>query len=142
MNDPKADSASSHSRIGPWISFGLMFVAICVIIVAANAGSTNPVFRVVKSIPYGDKVIHALLFGLLAYLANRALGFRHLQFRWLQIGSLGVLVLALGEELTQGLNPHRSLDALDAAADIGGVAIATWVSAHRMTKEANADSPP
>ena len=37
--------------------------AIMVIIFAANAGSTNAVFRLVKSIPYGDRVIHALLFG-------------------------------------------------------------------------------
>lgn len=104
------------------------------IIVAANLGSTNPVFGLVKSIPYGDKVIHAILFGVLAYLANRALGFRHLRYRWGQVGSLGVLVFALGEELTQGLNPHRTLDVLDGMADVAGIAIATWYSQNAVAR--------
>jgi VanZ family protein len=104
------------------------FFVICWIIALANAGAETGVFALVKAVPFGDKLGHACLFGLLAFLANRALNGWFVWSRWLQVGSLLVLAFALIEELTQHFNPNRTLDVLDALFDVVGVAIATLLT--------------
>lgn len=107
------------------------FCFICWVILKANAGSDSELFAFVRSVPFGDKLGHVVLYGLLALLANRAFGGRFLKTRWVQVGSLVVLTFAIGEELTQHFNPNRTLDAFDAAADVFGIGIATWFSPDR-----------
>ncbi len=106
----------------------LLFIAICGIIYLANSGSDNVVFEAVQATPFGDKLGHAILFGGLAFLANRAFSCRFVRNRWLQVGSLSVTAFALFEELTQHFNPNRTLDGFDAAADLVGIGVATWLS--------------
>lgn len=104
------------------------FCFICWVILKANAGSDSGLFVFVRSVPFGDKLGHVVLYGLLALLANLAFGGRFLKTRWTQVGSLVVLTFAIGEELTQNFNPNRTLDAFDVAADVVGIGIATWFS--------------
>ncbi len=109
------------------------FCFICWVILQANAGSDSGLFVSVRCVPFGDKLGHVVLYGVLALLANLALAGRFLKTRWVQVGSLVVLTFAICEELTQHFNPNRTLDAFDAAADVLGVGIATWFSPVRDT---------
>ena len=94
----------------------VVLVSLYVLFTPDPAGPTGP--------PGADKVVHAVLFLLLASTARRALGSR--------TGVLaGVLVYAVASELVQALLlPHRSGDPLDALADAAGAA-AGWVLARR-----------
>ena len=107
-------------RVGPAVLF---FVFICWAIVQADQGQDNVFFDAVRTLPYGDKLGHALLFGVLAFLINHALHGRSVRVvRWdIQLGALLVLLFALGEELTQLYFPHRTFDLTDLLADVIGV---------------------
>ncbi|MFK7821693.1 MAG: VanZ family protein [Planctomycetaceae bacterium] len=121
----------------------LFFAFICWIIYLANSGDNSLVFRMVRSVPFGDKIGHAVLFGLLAFLANLAFRWRFSRVVWLQVGSLSVLAFAVIEEFSQALNPHRTLDAVDVVADVFGIAVATWFSvSHVHNHTESAESPP
>ncbi len=76
----------------------------------------------------GDKLGHAGLFGTLSLLANLALKRRYLKNKWLQRGSLSVFTFAMIEEASQHFFPNRTLDAMDAAADLVGIALATAIT--------------
>ena len=112
------------------------FLFICVLIYLANTQTQNPVAPLVYAIPYGDKLGHFILYGVLALLVNFATGFTHfrsLRFPslsiYLQLGSIVVLSFALAEELSQAYFPLRTLDAFDALFDVLGVGLFTWISA-------------
>ncbi len=99
------------------------------VIWAANTGFQHPGGMLVRALPYGDKIGHVVLFGLLALLLNLATGCRSVRL-WptsarLLLGSLGVLTFAAVEELSQGFVATRSLDLTDFLADLVGIALAT-----------------
>ena len=52
------------------------FIFISYIIFLADTADYNFAFRVVGHIPYGDKMCHAILYGMMAFLLNYGLGFR------------------------------------------------------------------
>lgn len=112
----------------------LFFAFICGVIYLANAGSDNVIFAAVKTIPFGDKLGHACLFGFLTLLTNRALSWSFAWRTWLQFGSTAVLTFALVEELSQHFNPNRTLDGVDVVADLIGIGTATWISARCAAK--------
>jgi VanZ family protein len=108
----------------------LFFSFICWIIYEADLGANNVFLTFVRTIPFGDKLGHVGLYGLLVALINWAAHCRLVRvqrFR-LQIGTLMVLIFSLSEELTQGGVPTRTLDVTDAVADIIGIAIAAYLS--------------
>ena len=97
------------------------FVVIIYIIFLANTANYNMGFAMVQSIPYGDKLMHALLYGVMAMLLNYGLGYRELG--WFQLGAVVVLGFAIIEECTQYFIPNRSFDLFDIVADIVGVVL-------------------
>jgi VanZ family protein len=107
------------------------FAFLLWIIVAADGGGPNAILAFVRTVPYGDKMGHAFLFGTLAFLTDAALGRRRVRIAGhkLLLGSLLVLGFAWAEELTQAFFPTRSLDITDALADLVGVGLAAWISA-------------
>ncbi len=110
-------------------SYAVVFFGfICWIIFLADSGRESVFFTFVEQLPLGDKLGHAGLFGVLALLANLGFGLRYLKHPAIQLGSLAVLVFALGEELTQYFFPQRTMDLADAAADIFGITVATLIS--------------
>lgn len=111
-----------------------VFAFICWIIYMADTGQDSVFFEFVKMLPYGDKLGHCGLYGMLALLANWACGFRFLKNQWVQMGSLLVLTFALGEELTQHFNIKRTMDVADAAGDLVGIGAATAVSVWLRSK--------
>ena len=120
------------------------FIFISYIIFLADTADYNFAFRLVGHIPYGDKICHALLYGMMAFLLNYGFGFRrvllpqHLQslhrikafssfpFKGAvatapYMGSIVVLIFATLEECRQYYIPSRTFDLWDLGADFVGV---------------------
>jgi len=98
------------------------------IIYSANVGDNNIFFNLVSKIPYGDKVGHFFLFGILTLLLNIALKFKRFKL-WpkLPFGTILVSVFVVLEELSQGFFPNRTLDITDLIADGIGITIFTYI---------------
>ena len=95
------------------------------IIYAADTGLDNVFFVLVDAIPYGDKLGHFFLFGILTLLLNLALRFKHLN--QLPLGSLLVFAFVILEELSQYFFPNRTLDIADIIADVLGILAFTYI---------------
>jgi VanZ family protein len=94
------------------------------VIYLANTGQSSIFFKFVSSIPYGDKLGHFCLFGVLALGANFAFKLKSFRLAKLEIyvGSALVLSFAIIEELSQYYIPNRTFDFADLIADILGIA--------------------
>ena len=98
------------------------------IIYLANTGQRSVFFNLVASIPFGDKLGHFCLFGLLTLgfnfvfkLKSFNLVFFNLASLKVYVGSSVVLLFAVLEELSQYFIPNRTLDATDLLADVVGI---------------------
>jgi VanZ family protein len=82
------------------------------------------------SIPHLDKVLHFALMGLLAWVANIALGHHRLRLGSLRVltGSLVILLIVAAEEASQAWFPARSCDWRDLVADLLGIVCASLLS--------------
>ena len=114
-------------RVGLPLTF---FLFILWIIIVADSADYNYAFFMVGTIPYGDKIAHALLYGVMAMLLNFGLDFKTKQFLGLnlQVGAMIVLLFAGLEELSQYYFPSRTLDIYDFVADFIGVVLASFIS--------------
>lgn len=123
-------SSFFHSfRFWPLVT-ALFFVFIVWIIVVSDAGAPNVFIDGVRIIPYGDKVGHMGLYGLLALLVSLSLKPRQQRYLGLPLGCALVLLFSLVEELTQYFFPAtRTLDVGDGMADFLGIYCAAWVYA-------------
>lgn len=101
----------------------LFFGFILGIIYDADLDRDNVLIRLVHGIPFGDKICHFLLYGVMALLLNYALGFKNvvLMGRTFLLGSVIILTFAIAEEFTQLAFESRTFDLLDMAGDIAGV---------------------
>lgn len=106
------------------------FVFICWIIFTADMGQVNPHLQQVRKLPYGDKVGHFTLFGLLAFFVNLALNNKRVTvFSFpILLGSLLVGVFAILEEFTQIAFATRQFEFADMFCDILGIACFSWLS--------------
>jgi hypothetical protein len=107
------------------------FIFISFIIYLANTADHNFAFRLIGHLPYGDKFMHALLYGVMALFLNFGLNYKH--YTWLgfkvQLGAVIVLGFAIVEEVSQYWLPSRTFDLLDLLADLVGVILfscLTW----------------
>ena len=122
-----------------WLMPLSFFIFISYIIFLADTADHNFAFRLVGHVPYGDKIAHAVLYGVMALLLNYALGFRRVRlpthlfkpFSKIHgalanapyIGSIIVLTFATLEEFSQYYIPSRTFDMGDLLADVVGVAL-------------------
>ena len=117
----------------------LYFAFICWIIIEADRGELNFFIENVRSIPYGDKIGHVIIYALLAFLLSITLSGTSKRltatFFKLPVGCLIVLVFAFIEELTQVFFATRTLDVGDIAADVIGVYVASVVLSIRNRKQ-------
>jgi len=97
----------------------LFFAVLLAIIYKADTANYNFAFHVVGMIPYGDKIAHAILYGIMAYLLNYGLNGK----RWfrIEIGMLLVMSFAFVEEVSQLYFPSRTFDWFDLLADVIGI---------------------
>ena len=105
------------------------FLFISFIIYLADTADHNFVFRLVGHIPYGDKLLHGLLYGVMALLLNYGLNFKSKKIFGfnLQIGAMIVLTFAGLEEITQYWLPSRTCDVFDFVADTVGVTLFSFL---------------
>ncbi|CAA6804061.1 MAG: Unknown protein [uncultured Sulfurovum sp.] len=112
------------------------FLFIGFIIYLADSADDNFAFTLIGHIPYGDKLMHGLLYGIMALLLNYGLNFKSkniLGFN-VQIGALIVLVFAGVEELSQYWFPSRTCDMVDFVADIIGVVLFSLINTKKHQK--------
>lgn len=88
-----------------------------------------------------DKLLHFLLYGACGFFA---VGWFH---RTSAVKVLAIVTAIVAtEELSQGLFGHRSVDAFDALASIGGIvicgAIAAWLRSATSSARCGSASPP
>lgn len=117
------------SRLAIFVGAGF-FGFILWIIYLANTGGNSIFFDLIRHIPYGDKVGHMLLFGLLTYVANLALQSRHFSLGRIPLyyGAVLVSIFVLSEEISQGFIPSRTLDIIDLVADAVGITLFSYLS--------------
>lgn len=103
-----------------------IYVLILVgIIFLANQRGTRYLLNFVGSIPYGDKIGHFLLMGILSFLINltvkcRSVGIGKLRYL---LGSISVVVIVVIEEFSQLFVRGRTFDFYDLIADAAGILI-------------------
>ncbi len=103
------------------------------IIYMANAGQNNAIFEIVKATPYGDKIGHLLLFGLLTLVLNFGLKFRMCIKGKYLLGTIVVLMFVIVEESSQYWIPTRTFDGIDLIADFIGILLFDFIS-RRLNK--------
>jgi hypothetical protein len=97
------------------------FIFILFIIYLADSADHNFAFRLIGHIPYGDKIMHGILYGTMALFLNYGLNYR--SFKTLQMGGIIVLFFAILEEISQYWIPSRTFDLGDLLADFVGVVL-------------------
>jgi polysaccharide biosynthesis protein VpsQ len=108
----------------------LFFLFVAYIIYSADGGVANYFIDTARSTPYGDKVGHVFLFGLLAFFACVVSDYRVITLRKIRVplGSVIVSVFVILEEFSQAFFPSRTLDIVDLAADCVGIAGASLLA--------------
>lgn len=111
----------------------LFFTLICILIVIVDIKGTEYLLSTIPKIPYGDKLGHFFIFGLLGLMVNNSLNSRRI--RWLHmncfLGSMLVFGFAVLEEFSQIFLSNRSFDLLDISADLTGI----WLFSKLRIKE-------
>jgi len=117
----------SAARLIPIFAL-VFFLFILWIIVVSDSGRSNALIDAVRAIPYGDKLGHLVLFGVLAALVSFSLTHQKKRYFGLPLGCALVLLFALVEELSQVLFPStRTLDIGDVVADFAGIYCVAWL---------------
>lgn len=111
------------TKITKYLPATLFFSFIVWIIFQADLQRDNLIIKIGHAVPYGDKMGHILLFGILALLINKALNFRGVDTGSIKfyLGSIIVFCFAISEEFTQLAFEHRNFDYKDIIADLMGI---------------------
>lgn len=111
----------------------IITLAYIVFLIAVVVSATNhwydDAFAMVKEFP-GDKALHFLLVGLLAFLVNLSLQAKLIHWKkfWIPLGTLSLLVLATVEEFSQVFFVHRTFDLLDLVCNVSGILLLGWLA--------------
>ncbi len=102
----------------------LFFSFICWIIFDANMGDSNILIELVEDVPYGDKMGHFLLYGILAFILNLTLDLKTIKYGGTELlmGSVIVLAFTVVEEFTQIPLRERNFELLDLSSNVLGIA--------------------
>jgi len=106
------------------------------VIYLANTGQNSIFFQLIASIPYGDKIGHFCLFGLLTLATNLALKYKSIAVSSVEIflGTILVLSFVVIEEFSQYFIPNRSFDLIDLSADFIGIVFFNTVTIFFRTR--------
>jgi polysaccharide biosynthesis protein VpsQ len=114
------------------IKWGAILFALFIILIIVMADMDGLRFlRLINRIPYGDKIGHFILYGILTLLVDLAL-FRSLpdlrpNLITLRVASILALLIGL-EEFSQQYFPNRSSDLVDLASSYLGVIFFSWLA--------------
>jgi len=111
----------------PTFSF---FSFITWMVIQADMDKENIIMKVGHAIPWGDKIGHFILFGLLALLLNIALKFKQVRIykRVFHLGSVIVFSFAVAEEFSQLAFSTRTFDVIDMLFDLFGIGVLSSVA--------------
>jgi polysaccharide biosynthesis protein VpsQ len=106
------------------------FIFILWVIYSANTGKQNIFFDLVNATPYGDKVGHFFLFGILTLFANIATIFKTYKITNFKIylGTTLVIAFVILEELSQAFISTRTFEITDLISDFSGISMFTYCS--------------
>jgi VanZ family protein len=113
-----------------WIAI-LFTLFILLIIVMADAGILAQYLGFLYLYPFGDKVGHFILYGILAFLLNLALFRPAPSQSWKSLAVKCGLILALLigiEEFSQQFFSNRTFDLIDLTFSYLGVAFFSWLA--------------
>ena len=107
----------------------LFFLFILWVIYLANTGNNSVFFDLVKSLPFGDKIGHFLLFGSLNFIGILSLKFKTLSFKAIKIykATLFIILFVLIEEISQNFIDNRTFDLVDLTADFIGIIFSSYL---------------
>jgi len=120
-----------------FLSFAFVFfIFILWVIFMANTGQDMFLFEMTRSIPFGDKLGHIMVFGGLTLMTNLAFKGRCIRVKFASIywGALVVLLFVTLEELSQYFIDTRSLDVLDYLANLVGILSFSWLTREIIKK--------
>lgn len=114
----------------------IFLIFIIWIIYTANTGGSHGLFNLVAAIPFGDKLGHFLIFGVLTLGGNHFFSYRCFTLRGtsftrqvnLYKGSALVSVFVLIEEGSQAFMPTRTFDYFDLMADAAGIGLFSYLT--------------
>lgn len=108
----------------------IFFLFIILLIVLADLDRKNLIIEMGRSIPWGDKIGHFILFGTLALLLNMAVRFRQIKIyhRRFHLGSVLVFIFAIVEEFSQLAFSTRTFDVIDMLFDLFGIGLLSSVA--------------
>lgn len=106
------------------------FAFILWVIYLANTGGSSVFFDLIRVLPYGDKLGHFCLFGILTLLINLASHCKSFPIGRLHVyyGTAVVTIFALTEEISQRFIPSRTFDLMDLTAGALGSLSFTYFS--------------
>jgi len=114
------------------IQWGAILFALFILLVIVLADMDGLGFlRFINRIPFGDKIGHFVLYGILTLLVDLALfcSLPLLNRRLLVLRVALILALLIGlEEFSQKYFPNRSFDLIDLAFSYLGVIFFSWVA--------------
>ncbi len=112
----------------------LFFVFIAWMIIHADMNHKNLIIKIGHSVPWGDKIGHFTLFGIMALLLNMTIRFRQVKLytRQFHLGSVIVFAFAVIEEFSQLALSTRTFDLVDMAFDLFGIGILSSVAFRRF----------
>ena len=109
----------------------LFFIFIIAVIVLADTGSMPRSIRAIYDFPYGDKLGHFILYGLLDFFLTRAFlsSFPSCPRSWVTLSvGLTLAVFITAEEFSQKFFPARTFGLVDLSASFFGVVVGGWVA--------------
>jgi polysaccharide biosynthesis protein VpsQ len=111
-----------------WVA-GLVILAVILIVIAADAGRLPKYLTVFYNFPFGDKLGHFSIMGLLAFVVNAALFPRDVNLfgRPFLLGTILIVVFVTLEEISQNFFPSRTADLIDLLASYLGIFFADWL---------------
>ena len=132
-------SEISQTRL-KWLA--LAYAATLVILVVV-AGRGQLAVRWLLHLPYGDKIGHFVLMGIMSFLVNAALGDARLRWRGLAArkGSVLVGAVVLFEEVSQLWLEYRAFELADLAADFAGIWVFAELAAHVVARSERNATP-
>jgi hypothetical protein len=114
--------------------------ALAIIVFLADRPASRPLFAFVREMPFGDKLGHLLLMGVLSLVVNLSLSCRTFEVaggvRLLKGSALVLLVVTL-EEFSQLFLRTRSFDAFDLLFDYLGIFAFGWCARRLMNRSAS-----
>ncbi len=129
-----------------WLSFSIIAFFLLIVFLA-DSGNLPRFIRKLYDFPYGDKLGHFLLMGLLSYILNRTAilvrqsapkterSDRDLNLsRVLLAVSVPLAFFVTLEEFSQQLFPRRTFSLGDLVASYAGIAFFAWLALKRIKK--------